>query len=73
MDHFLDITKDHCPMTMVKVKLTLSKMKEGERLEVLLAEGEPLNNVPRASKEHGHKIIEIIPDISPFHKVVIEK
>ena len=43
----LDITKEHCPMTFVKTKIELSKLNEGDILEVLLAEGEPLDNVPR--------------------------
>ena len=43
----LDITKEHCPMTFVKTKIELSKLKPGDILEVLLAEGEPLDNVPR--------------------------
>ena len=41
----LDITGDCCPMTFVKVKLTLAKMQSGEELDVALCEGEPLNNV----------------------------
>ncbi len=73
MNHFLDITREHCPMTLVKVKLKLLKIKKGERLEVLLSEGEPLKNVPRTVEEHGHKVIEIRPDQAPFHRVIVEK
>ncbi len=73
MQYFIDITKDRCPMTMVKVKFKLSQMQAGERLEVLLSDGEPLKNVPRTAKDHGHKIIEIKPDTEPFYKVIIEK
>ena len=47
----LDITKEHCPMTFVKTKIELSKLKSGDTLEVLLTEGEPLENVPRSSTE----------------------
>ena len=48
----LDITKEHCPMTFVKTKIELSKLAEGDTLEVLLSEGEPLDNVlaTRASR-----------------------
>jgi TusA-related sulfurtransferase len=60
-------------MTMVKVKFKLSQMKTGEQLEVLLSGEEPLKNIPRTAKEHGHKIIEIKPDKEPFHKIIIEK
>lgn len=72
MNHFLDITKDQCPMTFVKVKVKLSKLEPGDRLEVLLTGGEPLMNVPRSAKEQGFKIIDVQPN-GEFHKVIIEK
>ena len=46
-------------MTMVKVKLKLSQIEEGDTLDVLLAEGEPLESVPRTAKEQGHRVDEI--------------
>ncbi|QGP91199.1 Putative sulfur carrier protein [Neomoorella glycerini] len=55
----LDITGDCCPITFVKTKLALEEMQPGEILEVLLAEGEPLNNVPRSLKFEGHKIHQV--------------
>lgn len=73
MSFFVDITRDQCPITLVRVKLQLSRMKEGEILDILLSDGEPLNNVPRALKEHGHRIIELKPDKSPYYKLTIEK
>ena len=70
---YLDITKDHCPMTFVKTKIELSKLFAGERLEVLLTEGEPLENVPRSSEEQGYKIIAIQKVRDNIHKIIIEK
>ncbi|MEI8271185.1 MAG: sulfurtransferase TusA family protein [Paludibacter sp.] len=55
----LDITKEHCPMTFVKTKIELSKLKSGDILEVLLTEGEPLENVPRSSTEQGFTVLSI--------------
>lgn len=72
MVQMLDITKEHCPMTMVKVKLKLTQLKKGERLSVLLSEGEPLNNVPRSAEEEGHRVLEIKPE-GQYFRVVIEK
>ena len=69
----LDITKEHCPMTFVKVKLALEKMQKKERLEVLLTEGEPLDNVPKTVKEQGHKVLEIIHIKNNIYKILIEK
>jgi len=72
MNYFLDITKDQCPMTFVKVKVKLTKLMTGDRLEVLLTGGEPLKNVPRSALEQGYKVISIQPN-GEFHKIVIEK
>ena len=58
-DHFLDITSDVCPITFVKTKLLIEKMKSGEVLEVRLTEGEPLENVPRSVREEGHEVLSI--------------
>ena len=58
-DHFLDITSDVCPITFVKTKLLIEKMKSGEILEVRLTEGEPLENVPRSVREEGHEVLSI--------------
>jgi tRNA 2-thiouridine synthesizing protein A len=35
MSATIDVTKEHCPMTFVKVKLALARIKPGEQLEVL--------------------------------------
>ena len=72
MLHKLDITKDHCPMTFVKVKLKLAELQPGDQLDVLLTEGEPLENVPRTVEEQGHRVLEIRKD-GPYYHVVIEK
>jgi TusA-related sulfurtransferase len=69
----IDVTKEHCPMTFVKAKVALSKLQMGDRLEVLLTEGEPLENVPRSAIEGGYSVIEISHVINNIHRVIIEK
>lgn len=71
--HTLDITKEHCPMTFVKTKLKLAQIPEGDVLEVLLTEGEPLNNVPRSATEQGYKVLSIDHVEGNVHKVIIQK
>ena len=61
VDHFLDITSDVCPITFVKTKLLIERMKSGEVLEVRLTEGEPLENVPRSVREEGHEVLSVEP------------
>ena len=69
----LDITKEHCPMTFVKTKIELSKLQPGDILEVLLAEGEPLDNVPRNAKEQGYNVLSVEHVEGTTHKVTIKK
>ena len=68
----LDITGDCCPMTFVKVKLALDKLRSGEELDVALKEGEPLNNVPRTVTEQGHQVLSIWQE-GEIHHVLIRK
>ena len=69
----LDITKEHCPMTFVKTKIELSKLNEGDILEILLAEGEPLDNVPRNAKEQGYNVLSVEHVEGTTHRVTIKK
>lgn len=64
-DHYLDITSYVCPITFVKTKLLLERMKPGETAEIWLNVGEPLENVPRSVIEHGHSVLEITAVIAP--------
>jgi len=69
----IDITLEHCPMTFVKTKIALSKLKVGDVLEVLLTEGEPLDNVPKSANEQGYKVLEIAHVNGQIHRVMIQK
>ncbi len=71
--HQLDITKEHCPMTFVKTKLALEKLKQGDILEVMLTEGEPLDNVPKTVNEQGFNVLDIKNIENNIYKVIIKK
>lgn len=73
MKYTLDITKEHCPMTFVKTKIKLSQIAPGDILEVLLTEGEPLNNVPKSAKEQGYNVLGVEQVEGPVYKVTIQK
>ena len=60
-------------MTFVKTKIQLSKLKPGDVLEVLLTEGEPLQNVPRSSREQGFNVLEVSHVQGNVHRVLIQK
>jgi TusA-related sulfurtransferase len=58
-EHFLDITGEVCPMTFVRTKLLIERMGSGETALIYLNSGEPLDNVPRSIRDHGHSIVNI--------------
>jgi tRNA 2-thiouridine synthesizing protein A len=52
----LDLTGVLCPMNWVRARLALEAMAPGERLELVLDPGEPLDSVPRSAREEGHRV-----------------
>ncbi len=46
-------------MTFVKTKIKLAQIPKGDVLEVLLKEGEPLNNVPKSATEQGYEVLSV--------------
>ena len=71
MTPLLDITKDVCPMTFVKVKMGLAKIPPAGKLNVLLAE-EALKNVISSLKQGGHRVSGVSRQESAF-LIVVEK
>ncbi len=45
-DRVVDITSVVCPITFVKVKVALEELEPGQLLEILMKDGEPIQNVP---------------------------
>jgi tRNA 2-thiouridine synthesizing protein A len=56
-DQQLDITADTCPMTFVRTRLALDRMKSGETLLIRMRGEEPVRNVPRTATEQGHAVL----------------
>ncbi len=71
MNPVLDITKDVCPMTFVKVKMGLMKVAPSGKLGVLLKE-EALKNVISSLKAEGHKVTRV-ERRERFFLLVVEK
>lgn len=78
-DFFLDITGEVCPLTFVKTKLLLERMEKGQTALVRLKGAEPLDNVPRSVREHGHEVLSLEPEESgsegpdAVHRLVLRK
>jgi TusA-related sulfurtransferase len=60
----LDISAEVCPLTVVKTKLLLESMAEGEIACIRLSGGEPLENLPRTLRDQGHSVLELRPEIA---------
>lgn len=69
----LDITGETCPLTYVRTKLALEEMKPGELLLVRLRAGEPLDNVPRTLREHGHDVVELTSEDGEIFRMLVRK
>jgi len=53
----MDLSGVPCPANSARILLKLEMMDAGARLEVLLDDGEPADNVPAAVSEAGHKLV----------------
>ncbi len=58
-DACIDITREVCPMTYVRVKLAMEALADGAVLEVTLRGAEPLKNVPRSARDDGHEVLSL--------------
>jgi TusA-related sulfurtransferase len=61
----LDLRGTPCPINFVRTKLQLEKMTAGDRLEVWLDAGEPIEQVPTSLTVEGYQI-ESIEDRDSF-------
>ena len=50
---FLDVTNDRCPITFVKTKIVLEKLKSHQYLNLYIKKGESLDGLPESLKELG--------------------
>lgn len=68
----MDLKGTPCPLNYVKAKLKLETLNSGQILEILLDEGEPIENVPKSLEQDGHKILEIKKQ-DGYYKVIVKK
>ena len=69
----IDLRGISCPTNFVKAKLALEMIDEGEQVEFLLDDGEPVKNVPRSLKGEGHKLLGLRQDDAGHYTLLIEK
>ncbi len=71
--HEIDITNEICPMTYVRTRLALDKMKPGQTLLVRLKGQDPLKNVPRTAQEQGHAVLSLETDPDGISRLLIRR
>jgi TusA-related sulfurtransferase len=57
----VDLRPYACPITFVKTRIALDRLRPGDVLEVWLAAGEPAESVPRSAAEEGHRVLRVEP------------
>lgn len=72
MGSTIDVRGITCPMNFVKAKLALESIGEGERLKIMIDDGEPVRNVARSLISEGHKLLGII-DKTGYCLLTVEK
>lgn len=62
-----------CPLNFVRTKLFLDKISAGERVTVLLDDGEPVESVTASVIAEGHNIVGSTQAEDGHHAVTIRK
>ncbi|WP_243370017.1 sulfurtransferase TusA family protein [Geotalea sp. SG265] len=68
----VDLRGVACPTNFVKAKLALEMLDEGDTVEFLLDDGEPVKNVPRSLKGEGHKLLGL-KQVDDHYVLTLEK
>lgn len=72
-DHLVDVTDQVCPMTYVRTRLALDRMRAGETLLVKLRGAEAAHNVPRSATEQGHRVVSVTHQPDGITWVILER
>jgi sulfite reductase (ferredoxin) len=73
VDKFKDLRGVACPMNFVQTKIQLATMQAGQKLEIYLDDGQPIDNVPGSVRNEGHQILEQEQAGEGYWKVIIKK
>ncbi|MCP5107783.1 MAG: sulfurtransferase TusA family protein [bacterium] len=66
----IDLKGVSCPINFVKAKLHMEQLAIGEVLEIILDDGEPVENVPESFSYEGQEVLGIEPFDNEGHFVV---
>jgi sulfite reductase (ferredoxin) len=57
-DRCKDLSGVKCPLNFARTKVLLADMQPGQLLEIILDDGEPIENVPGSVQQEGHRIVQ---------------
>ena len=60
-------------MTFVKTKAAIDELEIGQILEVLMNDGEPVENVPRSMKEEGQQVLRLEKADAGAYRMFVKK
>lgn len=69
----IDLRGICCPSNFVRAMLALEDLSTGQRVRILLDDGEAVKNVPRSLKAEGHKLLGLKSTPEGHFEVEIEK
>ncbi|MEM9534776.1 MAG: sulfurtransferase TusA family protein [Cyanobacteria bacterium P01_E01_bin.45] len=67
----MDLRGVPCPLNFVRTKLKLEQLGVGDRLEVWLDAGEPIQQVPTSLEVAGHQILELEPHSEGYYRMLV--
>ncbi len=71
--HTVDLRGIRCPANFVRAKLALEDFEAGERVQILLDDGEAVKNVPRSLKDEGHRLVALKEIPEGYYVLELEK
>ena len=69
----LDLKGIVCPFNYVRTKIRLEEMEPGQLLEIIIDEGEPLENVPPSLIKDGHNIERTVSFDNQSYRLLIRR
>ena len=67
----LDLRGVPCPLNFVRTKLKLEQLAIGDRLEVWLDAGEPIQQVPTSLEVAGHQVLELNQQPAGYFRMLV--
>ena len=69
----IDLRGVPCPLNFVRTKLQLEKLAVGDRLEVWLDAGEPIQQVPTSLEVAGHRVLSLVQQPEGYFQLIAER